>query len=154
MPIERVREWLKRWDKDGDIREFDELTPNVELAAQAVGVIPARIAKSIALRRGEGCVLVVTAGDVRFNARKFKDAFACKMKLCSPEETFAFTGYKVGGVCPFALQHPQVEVYCDVSLQRFDSVFPACGTDNSAIELTCDDLFTCAEAKGWVDVCV
>lgn len=154
MSIERVRAWLKRWDKDSGIVEFPVSTANVELAAKAAGVIPARIAKSIAMRKGEGCVLVVTAGDTRLNARKFKDAFETKMKMCSPDETLAFTGYKVGGVCPFAIEHPLVEIFCDISLKRFDTVFPACGSDNSTVELSCEELFTCAQAKGWVDVCV
>ena len=153
MSITRVRAWLRRWGKHTSILEFPVSTANVALAAEAAGVIPARIAKSIALRKGEGCVLVVAAGDTRINARKFKDAFDCKMKLCSPEETLAFTGYAVGGVCPFAVEHPLVEIYCDLSLKRFDTVLPACGTDNSAVELTCEELFACSQAKGWVDVC-
>jgi prolyl-tRNA editing enzyme YbaK/EbsC (Cys-tRNA(Pro) deacylase) len=153
MSVERVRAWLKRWGKDGGIVEFPVSTANVDLAAKAAGVIPARIAKSIAMRRGDGCVLVVAAGDTRINARKFKDTFNSKMKLCSPDETFAFTGYMVGGVCPFAIEHPQVEIFCDVSLKRFDTIFPACGSDNSTVELSCEELFTCARAADWVDVC-
>lgn len=153
MSVERARNWLRRWGKDNRILEFSVSTANVGLAAEAAGVIPARIAKSIAMRRGEGCVLVVAAGDARFNARKFKDTFGCKMQMCSPDETFAFTGYQVGGVCPFAIENPLVEIYCDESLRRFETVLPACGTGNSVVELSCEDLFACSQAKGWVDVC-
>jgi prolyl-tRNA editing enzyme YbaK/EbsC (Cys-tRNA(Pro) deacylase) len=124
----------------------------VGLAAQALGVEPARIAKSIALRGPQGCLLLVTAGDMRISNAKFKTRFACKPRLLSPEETLAATGYPVGGVCPFALPE-EVTVFLDVSLKRFSSVFPACGSANSGIELDCRQLYLCSQAQAWVDVC-
>ena len=162
MSVDAVKGHLRRWGKDGNVLELAESCATVDLAARAVGVCAERIAKtlSFAARKEEGsdperaCILVVASGDARIDGKKFKDRFGVKSKMLAPEEALARTGHGVGGVCPFAVEHPLVEIYCDVSLQRFDSVFPACGTDNSAIELSCDELFTCAQAKGWVDVCV
>lgn len=154
MSVERVKAWLKQWDKDGEVREFAESSATVELAARAVGVIPARIAKTLSFQDGkEGCILVVTAGDGRINSGKFKAAFGLKSKMLSPEAALALTGYAVGGVCPFGHEDPKVAVYLDISLQRFSTVFPACGSGNSAVELTCDELFACSRANAWVDVC-
>ena len=154
MPsIAKVREYLKQYHKDKDIQEFHVSSATVELAARALGVIPARIAKSIALKVDEGCVLVVSAGDVKINSSKFKARFATKARMMNADETYAFTGHKVGGVCPFAIENPDVKIYLDVSLKRFASVYPACGSSSSGIEMTCDELYTCAKALGWVDVC-
>jgi prolyl-tRNA editing enzyme YbaK/EbsC (Cys-tRNA(Pro) deacylase) len=153
VSIERVREYLKHFGKDKDIQEFNVSSATVELAARALGVIPARIAKSIAMKVDDGCVLVVSAGDVKINSSKFKAYFAAKAKMMNAAETYAFTGHKVGGVCPFAIENPEVKVFLDVSLQRFASVYPACGSSSSGIEMTCDELFACAKALDWVDVC-
>ncbi len=153
MPVEDVKEYLKRWGKDKDVMEFEESCATVDLAAKAAGVIPARIAKSITLRLGEGCVLVVAAGDGKIDNRKFKNFFGCKAKMLTPDEALAFTGHAVGGVCPFAVSNPSVSIYLDVSLKRFDTVFPACGSSNSVIELSLDELYACSGAAGWADVC-
>lgn len=154
MSVERVKNWLSRWGKDKNIMEFAESTANVELAAKAAGVIPARIAKSITFKKDDGCVMIVSAGDTRFNGKKFREAFGCKMQMLSPDDALAFTGYAVGGVCPFDIENTAVEIYCDVSLQRFKTVLPACGSANSCIELTLDELMEYSLAKGWVDVCI
>lgn len=113
----------------------------------------ARIAKTLSFRDGEdGCLLVVAAGDARVDNRRFKDAFRQKARFLTPEEAVARTGHAVGGVCPFAVE-TGVRVYLDVSLRRFETVFPAAGSSNSAIELTCGELERFAGAAGWVDVC-
>lgn len=153
MPVAEVREYLKQWGKDGGVREFPVSSATVELAARAVGVVPARIAKTIALRSPDGCLLVVAAGDAKVDNARFKARFGHKARMLDPDETLAFTGHAVGGVCPFAISRKDVTAYLDESLRRFDSVFPACGSGNSAIELTCDELFACAKAAEWVDVC-
>lgn len=152
MSVQAVREYLKQWNKDGGVLEFPVSSATVELAAQAVGVIPARIAKTLSFEREDGCILVVAAGDARIDNAKFKAAFGRKARMLPPEDVLRLTGHAVGGVCPFAVG-PGAEVYLAVSLRRFESVFPACGSSNSAIELSCEELFACARAKSWVDVC-
>ena len=134
------------------IQEFAVSSATVELAAQAVGVEAARIAKTLSFHDGEGCLLIVAAGDARVDNRRFKDTFHQKARFLTPEEAVAFTGHAVGGVCPFAVGDA-VAVYLDESLRRFDTVFPAAGSSNSAIELTCDELFRFSNARCWVDVC-
>ena len=153
MSIEQVRAYLSRWDKDKDIIEMDNSTATVELAAAALGVIPARIAKSISLKcANNGAMIVVTAGDMKLDNRKFKDHFSIKPKMLSPEEALQHTGHAIGGVCPFALPQ-EVEVYLDNSMKRFTTMFPACGSGNSAIELTLAELEEYSHSRGWVDVC-
>ena len=151
--VQQVREYLSRWNRDGDIIEMDNSTATVELAAAALGVIPARIAKSISLKSADsGAMMIVTAGDMKLDNRKFKDRFRIKPKMLSPEDALHYTGHAIGGVCPFAL--PQgVEVYLDNSMQRFETVFPACGSGNSAIELTLAELEEYSRSRAWVDVC-
>ena len=151
MSIEKVREYFKLYGKDGDIREFAESSATVELAAHAVGVIPARIAKSMSFLTHEGPMILVLAGDARIDNKKYKSVFGEKAKVLSPEDALAFTGHAVGGVCPFALPE-NVRVFLDVSLRRFPTVFPACGSSNSAIELTCGELETLSRSLSWVDV--
>jgi prolyl-tRNA editing enzyme YbaK/EbsC (Cys-tRNA(Pro) deacylase) len=153
MSIDKVREYFKQWSRDKDVMEFAESSATVELAAKAVGVIPARIAKTLSFRDNGGCILIVTAGDRKIDNSKFKKFFQTKARMLSPEEVLLFTGYAIGGVCPFAIENPEVKVYCDISMKRFETVFPACGSSNSAIELTCDELFEYAKALEWVDVC-
>ncbi|MFA5636192.1 MAG: YbaK/EbsC family protein [Anaerovoracaceae bacterium] len=153
MAIEKVREYLRQWNRDKDIIEFAVSSATVDLAAEAAGVIPARIAKTLSFRDDGGCILVVTAGDTKIDNGKFKKAFHMKARMLSPEEVVAFTGHEVGGVCPFAVENPEVKIYCDISMKRFETVFPAAGSSNSAIELTCDELFEYANAIDWVDVC-
>ena len=152
MSIEKAREHLRRFGMEGRIREFDVSSATVELAAAALGVDGARIAKTLSFKRGDGCVLVVAAGDARVDNRKFKDAFGCKAKMLSPEEVLTLVGHPVGGVCPFGI-NDGVPVYLDESLKRFDTVYPACGSANSAIPLTAEELFRVSGARGWTDVC-
>ena len=158
MSVEEVRAYLDRWDKGKDIIEMSISTATVELAAAALGVIPARIAKSMSLRINDGggkagALLVVTAGDTKIDNKKFRVHFGFKPKMLSPEEALEHTGHAIGGVCPFALP-PGLDVYLDVSMKRFETVFPACGSGNSAIELTPDELEKYSQSKGWLDVCV
>jgi prolyl-tRNA editing enzyme YbaK/EbsC (Cys-tRNA(Pro) deacylase) len=154
MSIDKVRAFFAAYGKEQDIQEFDVSSATVELAAVAVGVIPARIAKTLSFRVGEGCVLIVTAGDAKIDNAKFKARFKTKAKMLPPEEVVEFTGHAIGGVCPFALpKDREVTVYTDRSLQRFETVFPAAGSANSAIELTCDELFRLSNSVEWVDVC-
>ena len=154
MSINQVRIYLSRWNRDNDIIEMDISTATVELAAAALGVIPARIAKSISLKGvNNGAIIVVTAGDTKLDNRKFRDRFNFKPRMLSPDEALEYTGHAIGGVCPFALP-AETEVYLDISMQRFQTIFPACGSDNSAIELTPAELEEYSQSKGWVDVCL
>jgi prolyl-tRNA editing enzyme YbaK/EbsC (Cys-tRNA(Pro) deacylase) len=152
VAIEQVRAYLSRWNRDKDIIELAVSTATVELAAAALGVIPARIAKSISLRGEKGALVIVTAGDMKLDNRKFRDRFSFKARMLSPEEALQYTGHAVGGVCPFALP-PEAQVYLDSSLKRFQTVFPACGSGNSAIEITLDELAEYSQSREWVDVC-
>ena len=154
MAIEKVKEYLKTYGKDQDVLEFNESSATVELAAQAVGVEPARIAKTMSFCTKEdgGCILVVTAGDMKIDNSKFKGTFGFKAKMPKGEDVEARTGHAIGGVCPFA--NPEhTAVYLDESLKRFPTVFPAAGSGSSAIEMTCDELETISHAASWVDVC-
>ena len=153
MSIEKVREYLAPLGLEDRIREFSVSSATVELAAAALGVEGARIAKSLSFRLGEGAVIVVAAGDVRVDNAKFKARFGEKARMLSFEEAHNQIGHDPGGVCPFALP-PGVTACLDVSLRRFETVFPAAGSANSAIELTCGELErACANFGGWVDVC-
>ena len=153
MSIEDVRVYLSRWGRDKDIIEMDISTATVELAASALGVIPARIAKSISLKGNDNSAfIVVTAGDTKLDNQKFKNHFKFKARMLSAEEALEYTGHAIGGVCPFALP-PNVDVWLDDSMKRFQTIFPACGSGNSAIELTPGELEEYSQCKGWVDVC-
>ena len=151
MSIERVRTHLAKWNMQDRIREFEVSSATVELAAQALNVEGARIAKTLSYMVGEETVLVVAAGDVRVDNRKFKDAFHTKAKMLTPEQAVELIGHAVGGVCPFGVNEG-VKVYLDVSLKRFETVFPACGSSNSAIELSIAELEETSGATGWVDL--
>lgn len=152
MSIEKVRAYFAPLGRDGDILEFPVSSATVELAAQAVGVIPARIAKTLSFLVEERCILIVAAGDARIDNSKFKHFFHTKAKMPTQEQVSALTGHAVGGVCPFA--NPDgVDTYLDVSLKRFETVFPAAGSSNSAIELTCEELERYSNCKEWVDIC-
>ena len=152
MSIEKVRAYFRPLGREGDILEFPVSSATVELAAQAVGVIPARIAKTLSFLVDDHCVLVVAAGDAKVDNSKYKAFFHTKAKMLTPQQVSDWTGHAVGGVCPFA--NPEgVQTYLDVSLQRFDTVFPAAGSSNSAIELTCGELEQYSHSSGWVDVC-
>ena len=152
MSIERVRAYFRQLGREQDILEFPVSSATVELAAQAVGVIPARIAKTLSFLVEDKCVLIVAAGDAKIDNPKYKAQFHTKAKMLTAEQALEMTGHAVGGVCPFA--NPEgVTTYLDVSLQRFDTVFPAAGSSNSAIELTCPELEEYAHSAGWIDVC-
>lgn len=152
MSIERVRTYFKKYDIEEKIQEFDVSSATVELAAAALGCEPQRIAKTLSFMADGRPLLVVTAGDARIDNRKYKAAFGTKAKMLSPEEAETLIGHAVGGVCPFAVNEG-VQVYLDVSLKRFDTVFPACGSSNSAIELTIPELERYSQYREWVDVC-
>ena len=137
MSIDKVREYMKQFSRENDIMEFPVSSATVALAAEALNVIPARITKTLALKSGDGCIVIAVAGDGKIDNHKFKSEYGFKAKMLSPEETLEMTGHAIGGVCPFALPEG-VKTYCDVSLKRFDTVFPACGSSNSAIEVTCE----------------
>lgn len=152
MAIEAVKAYFKSFGMEDKVQEFEVSSATVELAARALSVIPARIAKTLSFKRDENCILVVAAGDAKVDNQKFKSAFGMKAKMLTPEEVLQMTGHAVGGVCPFAV--PQsVAIYLDESLKRFETVFPACGSSSSAIELSCGELFKYANGKAWVDVC-
>ncbi len=151
--IEKVKEYLKRFGMDGKIIELPVSSATVELAAKALSVEPCRIAKTLSFRAGDKVVLVVAAGDARIDNRKFKEFFGAKAKMLSADEAETLVGHAVGGVCPFAVNEG-VGVYLDVSLKRFKTVFPACGSSNSAIELAPGELAEYASNfMGWADVC-
>lgn len=152
MSIEKVRNYLKQFNKDNDIQEMDESTATVELAAIALGTEEARIAKSLSFYNGDGAMVIVVAGDAKIDNRKFKDYFGFKAKMLSPDDTEKFTGHVIGGVCPFALSQ-NVKVYLDESMKRFETMFPACGSGNSAIELTISELEETSKCNTWVNVC-
>lgn len=152
MSIERVREYFRPLGREQDILEFQVSSATVDLAAQAVGTIPARIAKTLSFLVDDGCVLIVTAGDAKIDNSKYKGMFHTKAKMLTPEQVSAFTGHAIGGVCPFS--NPDgVRTYLDISLKRFDTVYPAAGSSNSAIELTCEELERYSNCLGWVDLC-
>jgi len=152
LSIERAREHLKKWNLDHKIMEFNVSSATVELAALAVNCEPERIAKSIAFKADDGCILIVTAGDAKIDSSKYKKRFKCKAKMVPPDELLTLVGYEMGGVCPFGV-NDGVEIYLDVSLKRFKTVFPACGSNSSAIEMTIEELEKCTGYREWVDVC-
>ena len=152
MSLEKAKEYLAQYGRDGDVTEFEVSSATVELAAAAVGCEPARIAKTLSFDRGERVALVVCAGDARIANPKFKQAFGCKAKMLSAAEAEERIGHAVGGVCPFGV-NDGCDVFLDKSLKRFDTVYPACGSSNSAIALTPAELSEIGPGSGWVDVC-
>lgn len=152
MSIERVRKYFRECGMEERIQEFDMSSATVELAAAALHCAPERIAKTLSFLVEGRAVLVVAAGDARIDNGKYKAQFGTKAKMLSPEEVKTLVGHAVGGVCPFAVEEG-VKVYLDVSLKRFETVFPACGSANSAIELTIPELEEYSGYEGWVDVC-
>ena len=153
MSIDKARKHLARWGKDGLVVEHEMSSATVELAAQALNTAPGRIAKTLSFLNGERTLLVVAAGDARVDSSKFKKAFGLKKARMVPsEEVEPRIGHAVGGVCPFGVNEG-VDVWLDESLRRFKTVFPACGSSNSSIELSLDELAECSEACGWTDVC-
>lgn len=152
MAIEKVREYFRMYGREGDILEFDHSSATVALAAEALGCEEARIAKSMTFDAGGKTLMIVTAGDVKIDNAKYKHRFGVKARMLTPEEVDVKIGHSVGGVCPFAL-NDGVEVWLDESLKRFESVYPACGSSNSAIKLTPAELEKYSRCEGWVDVC-
>lgn len=154
MSIEKVRDYLSNYGLENEIMEFEVSSATVELAAAALGVEGARIAKTISLynREGSGCILIVTAGDTKIDNSKFKAEFSFKAKMLSHDDALLFTGHAVGGVCPFAVSD-EVHIYLDESLKRFETVFPACGSSNSAIRITPNELYRVSKTEKWVSVC-
>lgn len=152
MSIEIVRKYFASYGMEERILEFPVSSATVELAAQAVGCIPARIAKTLSFKVGEEPILIVAAGDAKIDNRKYKDKFGKKAVMLSQEEVKEKIGHAVGGVCPFGIPDT-VSVYLDESMKRFETVFPAAGSSNSAIELNMEELLQYSHAKEWIDVC-
>ncbi|MCP1144362.1 YbaK/EbsC family protein [Lysinibacillus endophyticus] len=152
MSIASVKEHFKKYNREQDILEFNQSSATVDQAANALNVIPAKIAKTLSFKDKEGnAFLVVTAGDSKIDNKKFKEQFGTKPKMLSAEEVVEQTGHIIGGVCPFGLANP-LDIFLDVSMKRFETVYPACGSANSAIELTCAELLEYSGANAWVDV--
>ena len=151
MSIERARAHLRKYDLEDRVQEFEVSSATVELAAQAVGVEPARIAKTLSYLVDGGAILIVAAGDIRVDNRKFKDTFHTKAKMLTAEQASEMIGHAVGGVCPFGVNEG-VKVYLDVSLKRFDTVYPAAGTSSSAVRLSIPELERASEFTAWVDL--
>ncbi|MFB7155580.1 YbaK/EbsC family protein [Lysinibacillus sp. NPDC056232] len=152
MAIEKAREHLAQWNVQHKIQELNESSATVELAAQALGCEPERIAKSLSFLVNDGAILIVAAGDAKVDNAKFKAAFGTKAKMLGKDEVLEKIGHDVGGVCPFGVNEG-VAIYLDESLKRFTTVFPACGSSNSAIELTISELETYTPYQDWIDVC-
>ena len=152
MAVEKVREYLKEYPMEDRILEFDVSSATVELAAQAVGCEPERIAKTMSFLVIEEVILIVTAGDVKIDNKKYKQHFHAKAKMIPFEEVEEYTGHAPGGVCPFAVREG-VRAYLDESLKRFETVYPAAGSANSAVRLTPQELEQCIENVMWIDVC-
>lgn len=152
MAIEKVREYFKSYGMEERIQEFEVSSATVELAAEALHCEPCRIAKTLSFMVNDRPILIVAAGDAKIDNPRYKARFGTKAKMLSFEEVEELIGHAVGGVCPFAVKE-DVTVYLDESLKRFQTVFPACGSSNSAIELTIEELEKYANPAAWVDVC-
>ena len=152
MSIELVRNYMKAYGRANDIMEFSVSSATVALAAQALGVEPCRIAKTLSFKKDDSCILIVTAGDVKIDNAKFKQTFGMKAKMLTADEAVELIGHAVGGVCPFAVKESVVGIYIDESVKRFDTIFPACGSSNSAIQLTPEELYELSNATEWVNV--
>ena len=152
MSIEKGRAYFRQFGMEDRVLEFDVSSATVELAAQALGVDGARIAKTLSFKNGDGCMLILAAGDARIDNKKFKEKFHFKAKMLTSDEVLEMVGQPVGGVCPFGI-NDGIDVYLDVSLKRFETVFPAVGSGSSAIELDLDELYKYSNAKEWIDVC-
>ena len=151
MAIDKVRAYFRQFGMEERILEFGVSSATVDLAAAALGCEPCRIAKTLSFKNGDGAILIVAAGDARIDNKKYKAQFGAKAVMLHGDEVEQLTGHAIGGVCPFAVNEG-VTVYLDESLKRFESVYPACGSSNSAIELSCEDLYRYANAADWVDI--
>lgn len=152
MAVEAVKEYFRKYGMEDRVLEFDVSSATVELAAEALHCEPGRIAKTLSFMVDGAPILVVAAGDARIDNHKYKEQFQTKAKMLTPQEAETLVGHAVGGVCPFAVREG-VRVYLDESLKRFETIFPACGSSNSAIELTIAELETYSGYVSWVDVC-
>ena len=152
MSIEKGRAYFRQFGMEDRVREFTVSSATVELAALALGVEGARIAQTLSFKSGDGCILILAAGDARIDNHKFKEKFHMKAKMLTPDEVLSLVGHPVGGVCPFGINEG-IDVYLDDSLKRFETVFPAVGSPSSAIELNLDELFKYSNAVEWIDVC-
>lgn len=152
MSIEKVKSYFKVFGLEDRIIDFDTSSANVELASAALNCQPERIAKSLSFILKEKAIIIVTAGDVKIDNKKFKRIFGSKAKMIEKDRVEELIGHKVGGVCPFAIKD-DVDVYLDESLKRFVTVFPACGSSNSAIEMSIEELEKYSNYKAWLDIC-
>ncbi len=152
MSITRVKEYFKQFDMEDRVMEFPVSSATVELAAQALNTEGCRIAKTLSFSVNDSPILIVTAGDAKIDNKKYKSFFGAKAKMLSFDEVEEKIGHAVGGVCPFAV-NDGVTVYLDECIKRFETVFPACGSSNSAIELTPEELEKYSGYKQWIDVC-
>ena len=152
MSVEDVKMFFKERQIACEVSELEKSTATVDLAAKALGVEPALIAKTLSFKlKNDKCILLVTKGDARIDNRKYKDYFKVKTKMLKPEEVLEITGHEVGGVCPFGIKNP-LEIYLDKSLQEFEYIFPAAGSANSFVKMTPDELQKITGSQ-WVDVC-
>lgn len=153
MSLDKVKEYLKQFDKDKDIIVLNTSTATVELASKALGVEPDKIAKTLSFKTQDGAIIIVTSGMARIDNKKYRNTFHLKAKMLSAEEVEILIGHEIGGVCPFAIENKNVKIYLDMSLQKYDYVYPACGSKNSAIKLSCKELEDLSNSLSWVDVC-
>ena len=152
MAFDKAKAYLETKGYGDRVKEFEVSSATVELAALAVGTEPGRIAKSLTFKVEEHPVMILCAGDVKIDNAKYKGTFHTKAKMLTPEEVHQLIGHEIGGVCPFG-REPGVTVYLDESLKKYDIVYPACGSSNSAVKLSIAELEETAEASGWVNVC-
>lgn len=152
MAIEKVRKHLEQFGRAADILEFESSSATVELAAKLLNVDPAEIGKTLSFRDGDSALLVVASGDAKVDNAKFKNTFGFKARMLNAEEVLNFTGHEVGGVCPFGIEKP-IKIYLDASIQRFDFIYPGCGSHNAMIKLSIKEMWEYANALDWVDVC-
>ena len=151
MSVDKVKKYLEQWGMQDKVMEFPVSSATVEEAAMALQCEGKRIAKTLSFKVDDKPILIVMAGDAKVDNHKYKNLFHKKASMLRSEEVEEWIGYPVGGVCPFGVSD-QVEIYLDESLRRFETVFPACGSRNSAIEMTMAELEVCSGAKTWIDV--
>jgi prolyl-tRNA editing enzyme YbaK/EbsC (Cys-tRNA(Pro) deacylase) len=152
MSVDRARQHFAKFGIANRVRELDVSTATVELAAAALGCEPKLIAKTLSFLINGRATLIVAAGDCKIDNAKFKTQFGVKARMLTPDEALTLVGHAVGGVCPFGVNDGVVS-YLDISLKRFETVYPACGSENSMIPLTIAELEECSGGMGWVDVC-
>lgn len=152
MALDKAKSYLKKWGLEDKVKVFDVSSATVALAAKALGTEEQRIAKTMSFDLGDQAILIVAAGDARIDNRKFKDHFKTKAKMIPLAEVEDRIGYDVGGVCPFGVKEG-IEIFLDDSLKRFTTVYPACGTANSAVEISPQELHEVLPGSQWIDVC-